>query len=142
MKSATKNAILIAASSLLLLAGIVFAIRSLTIDTLSPWPFVCIGLGSGMLGAAIGQAQKRRNLSKDEDFEEQMRIAQQDERNVAVFTRAKAKAFSVSIYLYAALMLAFLLLRIHYVAILLLTGVYLATIVCYIVFFQRYSKTM
>ncbi len=142
MKFSAKNIILTIAGFGLLLLGVAFAIRSLEAGVVTVWPFASIGIGSGIAGAAIGQTLKRRKLATDETFQEQMQVLQADERNVIIMNRAKAKAFSISIYLYAALMLAFLLLRINYIAVLLLTVVYLATIVCYIVFFQRYSKTM
>lgn len=142
MKTTVKNVIFIIVGFCLLLAGVVFAIHSLETGVVSVWSFASIGIGSGIAGAAIGQTLKHRKLTKDEDFQEQMRVLQKDERNIVISNRAKAKAFSISIYLYAALMIAFLLLRVHSIALLLLTGVYLSTIVCYIVFFNRYSKTM
>lgn len=142
MKFNLKNIILTIAGFGLLLLGVTFAIHSLEAGVVTVWPFASIGIGSGLAGAAIGQTLKRRKLATNEEFQEQMQVLQTDERNVVIMNRAKAKAFNISIYLYAALMLAFLLLQIHYIAVLLLTGVYLATIVCYIVFFQRYSKTM
>jgi len=142
MKFNLKNTILTIVGFGLLLLGVTFAIRSLEAGVVTVWPFASIGIGSGLAGAAIGQTLKRRKLATNEEFQEQMQVLQTDERNVVIMNRAKAKAFSISIYLYAALMLAFLLLQIHYIAVLLLTGVYLATIVCYIVFFQRYNKTM
>lgn len=142
MKPNIKNTLLWIAGIALLVAGIVFSVLTLNTYTPSPLPFVCIGIGSGILGAIIGKTLQHRKLKNNADYEAYVEIEQHDERNIAVSNRARAKAFTLSIYFYAALMLALLLLQVNYVAILLLVGVYLATILSYVFFFNKYNKEM
>ena len=72
-------------------------------------PFLCLGVGAGLLGQGVGQQQ----------------IEVEDERNIQLAQRAKAKAFDLMIFVFGALLLAFALMQVDLTAILLLVGAYL-----------------
>lgn len=91
-------------------------------------PYVCIGLGCGIFGSGMGEIISLRTIKNHPDIEKQMKIDKQDERNVAIGNRAKAKAYDMMIFVFGALILAFTLMGIDVLAVLLLVFAYLFVI--------------
>jgi len=58
-------------------------------------------------------------------LQKQMEIAKTDERNVAIASRAKSKAFDMMTFVFAALMLSYSLMGVDMIAVLLLVFSYL-----------------
>ena len=73
-------------------------------------PYICIGLGCGIFGHGLGDLLARKAYRKYPELERQLEIERLDERNVMIGDRAKARAYDLMIYVYAALMLAFALM--------------------------------
>lgn len=88
-------------------------------------PYLCIGLGCGAMGHGAGELIKTRLLRRDPDLEKQQRILRDDERNVAIGDRAKARAYDAMVYVFAALILAFALMNVPLSVLLPLIAAYL-----------------
>ena len=88
-------------------------------------PYVCIGLGCGILGHGVGEIISYKALKNSPDIRKQINIEKLDERNVLITSRAKAKAYDMMVFIFGALMLTFALMRIDMIAILLLVFAYL-----------------
>ncbi len=88
-------------------------------------PFVCIGAGCGAFGWGSGELISKRVLRSDPKLALQIEIEQNDERRILISERARARAFNVMNYTFAALILCFVLMGVDTAAILLLIAVYL-----------------
>jgi len=91
-------------------------------------PYVCMGVGSGILGQGMGEIISRRAIKNNPDIQKRMDIEKNDERNMAIANRAKAKAHDMMIFVFGALMIAYALMGIDMVAVLLLVFAYLFVI--------------
>ncbi len=73
-------------------------------------PFILIGVGCGVFGFGLGETVRILTLRKHPELARQQAIEVNDERNRAINNLAKAKAFDITIYVFAALLLAFVLM--------------------------------
>ena len=103
---------------------------------------VLIGLGCGAFGHGLGDLLSQRVLKSDPELARRLEIEATDERNVALANAAKAKAFDQMLYIFGALMLAFVLMQIELAAILLLVAAYLFIVGCSIYYRSKYEKEM
>jgi hypothetical protein len=105
-------------------------------------PYVCVGLGCGAFGHGMGEMIGRRTVKNHPDIKKQIEIDRQDERNIAIGNRAKAKAYDIMTYIYGALILSFALMGIDLTVILLLGFAYFF-VACYGVYYRcKYDKEM
>lgn len=88
-------------------------------------PYVCLGVGAGLLGQGIGQMVQRKALQSDPELARQQEIEAGDERNIQLAQRAKAKAFDLMVFVFGALLLVFALMGVEMTALLLLVAAYL-----------------
>jgi hypothetical protein len=88
-------------------------------------PYVCIGLGCGILGHGVGEIISYKALKNSPDIRKQINIEKLDERNILITSRAKAKAYDMMVFIFGALMLTFALMEVDMIAILLLVFAYL-----------------
>lgn len=88
-------------------------------------PYVCLGVGAGLLGRGIGQMVQRKALQSDPELARQQEIEAGDERNIQLAQRAKAKAFDLMVFVFSALLLVFALMGVEMTALLLLVAAYL-----------------
>lgn len=88
-------------------------------------PYVCLGVGAGLLGQSIGQMVQRKALQSDPELARQQEIEAGDERNIQLAQRAKAKAFDLMVFVFSALLLVFALMGVEMTALLLLVAAYL-----------------
>lgn len=105
-------------------------------------PFICIGLGSGLFGSGMGELIGQRALKNSPAIAKQMEINKNDERNIAIATRAKAKAYDMMVFVFGALMLAFALMETELTVVLLLVFGYLFTIGYGIYYRFKYDREM
>lgn len=105
-------------------------------------PYLCLGLGCGAFGYGLGEIVKEKALKNDPKLKKQMEIEKNDERNIAIANKAKAKAYDVMLYVFAALMLAFALMGVEVAAVLLLTAAYLFVVGFSIYYLNKYQKEM
>lgn len=105
-------------------------------------PYICVGLGCGILGHGMGNVISRRVLKNHPDINKQIRIDKFDERNIAIGNHAKAKAYDMMIFIFGALILTFALMGIDMVAILLLVFSYLFIIGFGIYYRYKFDKEL
>lgn len=104
-------------------------------------PGVLVGLGAGALGCGLSGVLTAALSRKYPDMARQT-VEQQDERNVAISNRAKARAYDLMVYIFGALMITFSLMNADVTMILLLIGAYLIVVACRIGFAVHYDKIM
>ena len=105
-------------------------------------PFLCVGVGAGVFGGNLGAAITSRIMIKNPEVAKQSEIAQKDERNQAISSKAKARAYDLMIYVYAAILLAFALMQVDKYVILTLVAVYLFFVFTNIYYVTKYHKEM
>lgn len=145
MNNQTKGILLLMLSFAMLGAGLYFALSAVGREPsgmMIALPFVLIGFGSGLIGASISLIVRNNAAMKNPDYQTRQRIEQNDERNIIVYNAAKAKSFNIAVYLYAAVLIAFTLMRVSAAAILILVAAYVVMIVSFIVFYNRLNKVM
>ena len=105
-----KNILKIVFGLMIALAGF-FGIRLLDTpeNLMRTLPYLMIGVGCGLFGHGVGELGRAYALRKDPALQKQLDIEAKDERNVQLMNAAKAKAYDLMTYVYAALMLAFAL---------------------------------
>lgn len=105
-------------------------------------PYICVGLGCGVFGHGMGNSISHKVMKKNPEIERQLNIKKNDERNIEIANRAKAKAFDLMTFIFGALMLSFALMGIELVATLLLVFVYLL-VQGYAIYYRcKYDKEM
>lgn len=106
-------------STLTAIAGILlFAAGFLLMKTvpqpdgfLKTLPYLLIGVGCGMFGHGAGDIVNNKIRQKYPDTARQMDIDLNDERNITIGNRAKAKGFDMMTYVFGAVLLAFALMN-------------------------------
>lgn len=88
-------------------------------------PYVCVGIGCGIFGQGMGNVICDKVIKSSPSAEKQLEIDRNDERNIAIGNRAKAKAYDMMIFVFGSLLLAFALMGVDMTAILLLVFAYL-----------------
>ena len=80
----------------------------------------CIfGGGFGLLGDGIGRLNVARLEKKDPERMKLVNIEKNDERNIAIDEKARAKAYTLSVYLFSAVLVALAMMRVDIKALLL-----------------------
>ena len=105
-------------------------------------PYVLVGTGCGILGYGMSNIVSKKAISKDLDLERQLEIEKNDERNIAISTKSKAKAYDLMTFLFGVLMLSFALMNIDMTVILLLVAAYLSVHIYGIYYRIKYEKEM
>lgn len=127
----------------ILAAGAVFAkLNRDAQDIMASFPYLLIGIGSGIFGQNLGTIIKLRSYAKHPDQAKLAAIEQNDERNVMLRNKAKASAFDVMIYTFGALMLSYALFNAELYVILSIVGAYLFVIGTEIFFLNKYNKEL
>lgn len=88
-------------------------------------PYVCIGLGCGIFGHGMGNIISRKAIHTNPNIEKQVEIQKNDERNIAISNKAKAKAYDLMTFVFGAVMITFALMGVEMAAVVLLVFVYL-----------------
>lgn len=105
-------------------------------------PYICVGLGSGLLGGNLGTAIKNRSALKNPQIAKKVEIEEKDERNRSISDRAKAKAYDLMIYAYSSILLAFALMGVELYVALTLVAVYLFIVSTNAYYLIKYHKEM
>ena len=125
----------------LLAAGAVFMKMGM-FEEIKAWPGVMIGVGAGLFGHSLGALIQAGTLKRHPEDVWKLQIEQTDERNVAISREAKSRAFDVMGYVYAALMLALVMMGAELMVVLLLVAAYLITYGVMIYELNRLHKEM
>lgn len=143
MKKLKSNYITVAIGGILLIIGLYL---SKTIENpqgiMLALPYVCIGIGCGAFGHGVGGIVSYNTLKNSPEIKRQLDIDKNDERNIEISNRAKAKSYDIMTYVYGALILAFGLIGIDMIAILLLVFAYLFVHGYGIYYRCKYDKEM
>ncbi|MBH5319403.1 hypothetical protein I6N90_16515 [Paenibacillus sp. GSMTC-2017] len=110
-----------------LLAGGVYFIKTIEDPQgmLRALPYICVGLGCVIFGHSIGEIIIRSAMNSNPAAAKQLEIDKNDERNLAIANRAKAKAYDMMIFVFGALILAISLMGIDLIVLLLLVFAYM-----------------
>ena len=105
-------------------------------------PYILIGIGAGVFGQNIGNTFNIIAMRKAPQVAKQKEIDENDERNITITNKAKAKAYDFMVMLFGALMLAFALMQVEWTVILGIVIVYLFVVFSNIYFMSKYNKEM
>lgn len=139
----TKNYIMTVLGIVLVLLGLYF-IKSVDNpkEFLLALPYVCIGVGCGVFGYGMGNLISDKAIQNYPDIKRQIEIEEKDERNIAISSRAKAKAYDIMTFVFGALMVSFALMGVDMIPILLFVFTYLF-IQGYAIYYRcKYEKEM
>lgn len=126
MKKNTSTYLLIILGLLLLGIGL-YLIKTIADPTgiMRALPYVCVGIGCGIFGQGMGNIISYKAIKSSPGKEKQLEIERNDERNIEIGNRSKAKAYDMMIFVFGALLLAFVLMGVEMIAVLLLVFAYL-----------------
>lgn len=105
-------------------------------------PYILVGTGCGSFGYGMSNIISKKAISKDVKLQKQMEIEENDERNIAITNKSKAKAYDLMTFVFGIVMLIFALMNIDMVAILLLVAAYLLVHIYAIYYRLKYEKEM
>lgn len=105
-------------------------------------PYLCVGVGAGIFGVNLGTAITNRIMKKNPQAAKQVEIEQKDERNQSIRNKAKARAYDMMLFVYAAILLAFGLMQVDMYILLTLVVVYLFFVITAAYYLTKYHKEM
>jgi len=105
-------------------------------------PYICIGAGAGAFGGNFGNAVREHIIKKNPGIARKIEIETNDERNMAITGRAKAKAYEIMQVLLWVLTIVFALLQADLYVILSLVAVNLIVIFSMLYYIDKYNKEM
>ena len=105
-------------------------------------PYVMVGVGCGLFGGGMGDLLGKRAVKNSPEVAKRIEIEANDERNVAISNKSKAKAYDIMTFVLGALMVAFALMGTDITAVLLLVFAYLFIQGCGVYFRIKYDKEM
>ncbi|SDW98728.1 hypothetical protein [Paenibacillus sp. CF384] len=105
-------------------------------------PYICVGLGCGLFGHAMGEVIIRSAMKKNPAAAKQLEIEQNDERNLAIANRAKAKAYDMMVFVLGALITSFALMAIDLIMVVLLVVAYMLILGYNSYYRYKYFKEM
>lgn len=105
-------------------------------------PYIFIGIGAGIFGQNTGTIGKILSVKNDPEFAKQIEIEENDERNVMLADKARAKAYQLMIFVYGALMLAFAIMKVDIVIIITMVVAYLFIVGSSVYFRSQIAKKM
>ena len=109
---------------------------------LTTLPYIFVGIGCGIFGHGTGNIINSKIMSNNPDLKKQMEIEQKDERNIAIQSQAKAKAYDLMIFVFGALMICLALMNVDMLVILILVTSYLFVVGYSIYCRIKYDKEM
>ena len=105
-------------------------------------PYVCIGVGSGIFGHGMGNVIEDKTFQNHPELKKQFEILCNDERNIVISNRAKAKGYELMTYSVGILLVVFALMRVDLIVILLLVFTYLSIQGYALYYRMKYDKEM
>ena len=122
-----KNILLSFLGVVLVAVGLFIYQKTLGMDkTIVVIPYIFIAIGCGILGHFTGNLIQYYSTKNNEELKRQIEIEKNDERNVLIAEKSKAKAYDLMIYLFAAMLIIFSLMGADKLQILVLVAIYLS----------------
>ncbi len=117
--------------ALLLMAGILMLVGGQLLLKLAPGsaavaiPYALIGLGAVAIGQGASDLINLRRRSKDSALNRRLEIECNDERNLTLTWRAKAKAYDAMVFVLTGLMFTYAIMGVELAPLLMLVAAYL-----------------
>lgn len=89
-------------------------------------PYIFIGVGCGIFGHFMDNLIKYFSTKNYIELERQIQIDKNDERNILIAEKSKAKAYDLMIYLFASMLIIFSLMGVDKLAIIMIVAIYLS----------------
>lgn len=89
-------------------------------------PYIFIAIGCGILGHFTGNLIQYYSTKNNEELKRQIQIEKNDERNILIAEKSKAKAYDLMIYLFAAMLIIFSLMGADKLQLVVLVAIYLS----------------
>ena len=89
-------------------------------------PYIFIGVGCGIFGHFMDNLIKYFSTKNHKELERQIQIDKNDERNILIAEKSKAKAYDLMIYLFASMLIIFSLMGVDKLAIIMIVSIYLS----------------
>lgn len=103
----------------------------------STLPYICVGVGCGIFGYGLGDILNLMARKKYPEMAKQFDIEEKDERNVMISNEAKAKGYTMMVYVFSALLLIYIFMSASLTIILPFIAAYL--FVMFYVLYQRFK---
>jgi len=142
-KSAVKYLIFSLIGFIILALG-AFLVKS-TRDTqgiMQTLSYILIGIGAGVFGQNLGTAFNIHAMKKAPQVAKQKEIEENDERNITINSKAKAKAYDLMVMVFGALIVVFALMQVNWTLIIAFVFAYLFIVFSNIYFLIKYQKEM
>lgn len=140
----TSAAFFLTAVGIGLLAGGLFLIKTNEDPQgmLLALPYIFVGFGCVIFGHGMGEIIVRSAMKNNPAAAKQLEIDKNDERNLAIANRAKAKAYDIMVFLFLALIIATALMGIDLIVLLLFVFGYFCILVYNSYYRYKYYKEM
>ena len=103
--------------------------------------FSIFGGGFGLLGDGLGRLNMARIAKKDPEKMKEFNIEKNDERNISIDEKARAKAFSLMIYLFSIVLVVLAIMRIDIKALFIVLAAYMIVLMyCLIIKLKLYRE--
>ena len=105
-------------------------------------PYLFIGIGCGVFGHFMGNIIKYFSTKNNKELIRQLEIDKNDERNVLIAEKSKAKAYDLMTYLFAAMLIMFSLMGVDKLQIIILVAIYLSIQIYAVFWHSKFEKEM
>ena len=89
-------------------------------------PYIFIGVGCGIFGHFMDNLIKYFSTKNHKELERQIQIDKNDERNILIAEKSKAKAYDLMVYLFVSILIIFSLMGVDKLAIIMIVAIYLS----------------
>ena len=89
-------------------------------------PYIFIGVGCGIFGHFMDNLIKFFSTKNHKELERRIQIDKNDERNILIAEKSKAKAYDLMIYLFTSILIIFSLMGVDKLAIIMIVVMYLS----------------
>lgn len=124
----------------LLLGGLYMIKKNIFSDGVAP--YLLLGFGCGVFGHGVGETLSRSARKSNPEFNHQVEIEENDERNIALREKAQAKAYNIMIPVFGSLFVAFGFMKVDLKVLLLLIAAYLFVCISSIYYRVKYEKEL
>ena len=89
-------------------------------------PYIFIGVGCGIFGHSMDNLIKYFSTKNHKELERRIQIDKNDERNILIAEKSKAKAYDLMIYLFVSILIILSLMGVDKLAIIMIVAIYLS----------------
>lgn len=89
-------------------------------------PYIFIGVGCGIFGHFMDNLIKFFSTKNHKELERRIQIDKNDERNILIAEKSKAKAYDLMIYLFVSILIILSLMGVDKLAIIMIVAIYLS----------------